>query len=157
LSDFAVVSNAYNSENRYFATDEGKCVIIEFKAPDVDVSKHLTQINNYATLIANYTKDKYKMKTFYGYLIGEAIEPMDVLGTGTGNWEKPPHFDYMFRPSQNVYNDKGSTVASIYTEVIKYSTLLARAKRRNEIFIKKLEGAKPLYASETQTQNSPSA
>jgi hypothetical protein len=27
---------------------------------------------------------------------------------------------------------------SLYTEVIKYSTLLKRAKKRNEIFIKKL-------------------
>ncbi|MDR1203085.1 MAG: hypothetical protein LBL58_15850 [Tannerellaceae bacterium] len=119
--------------------DEGKCIIIEFKALDVNVSDHLTQINKYATLIANYTKDKYRINTFYGYLIGEAIEPMDILSTGTGNWERSTHFDYMFRPSQNLYNDKMVIVGSLYTEVIKYSTLLARAKRRNEIFIKKLE------------------
>jgi hypothetical protein len=127
--------------------DEGKCVIIEFKAPAVNVSDHLTQINKYATFIANYTEDKYKMNTFYGYLIGEAIEPMDILSTGTGNWEKPPHFDYMFRPSQNIYNDKGIAIGSLYTEVIKYTTLLERAKKRNEIFIKKLEGGKPSYPS----------
>ncbi|MDR1149449.1 MAG: ATP-binding protein [Spirochaetaceae bacterium] len=130
--------------------DEGKCIIIEFKALDVNVSDHLTQINKYAYLIANYTKKKYKINTFYGYLIGEAIEPGDIYSTGTGNWERSPHFDYMFRPSQYVRSDKGAIVGSLYTEVIKYSTLLARAKKRNEIFIKKLENSKQLsYVSET--------
>jgi hypothetical protein len=129
--------------------DEGKCIIIEFKALDVNVSHHLTQINTYAYLIANYTEKKYKINAFYGYLIGEAIEPGDIYSTGTGNWEQSPHFDYMFRPSQYVRNDKGDIVGSLYTEVIKYSTLLARAKKRNEIFIKKLENSKPSYLSET--------
>jgi hypothetical protein len=130
--------------------DEGKCIVIEFKALDVNVSDHLTQINKYAYLIANYTKKKYKINTFYGYLIGEAIEPGDIYSTGTGNWEQSPHFDYMFRPSQYVRSDKGAIVGSLYTEVIKYSTLLARAKKRNEIFIKKLENSKQLsYVSET--------
>ncbi|MDR2410539.1 MAG: ATP-binding protein [Bacteroidales bacterium] len=129
--------------------DEGKCIIIEFKALDVNVRDHLTQIDTYAHLIANYTKEKYKINTFYGYLIGEAIEPGDIYSTGTGNWERSPHFDYMFRPSQYVRNVKGDIVGSLYTEVIKYSTLLARAKKRNEIFIKKLENSKLSYVSET--------
>jgi hypothetical protein len=128
--------------------DEGKCIIIEFKAFDINVSDHLTQINKYAYLIANYTKEKYKINTFYGYLIGEAIEPGDIYSTGTGNWEQSPHFDYMFRPSQYIHNDKGVIVGSLYTEIIKYSTLLARAKKRNEIFIKKLENSKSSYVSE---------
>jgi hypothetical protein len=121
--------------------DEGKCIIIEFKAPDVNVSNHLTQINKYASLIANYSKDKFKINTFYGYLIGGSIEPMEIINTGTGNWERSTHFDYMFRPSQSIYNDKMVIIGSLYTEIIKYSTLLARAKKRNEIFIKKLENA----------------
>ncbi|MDR0606739.1 MAG: ATP-binding protein [Bacteroidales bacterium] len=129
--------------------DEGKCIIIEFKALDVNVSDHLTQINKYAYLIANYTKKQYKINTFYGYLIGESIEPGDIYSTGTGNWEQSPHFDYMFRPSQYVRSDKGDIVGSLYTEVIKYSTLLARAKKRNEIFIKKLESSKSSYLAET--------
>jgi hypothetical protein len=81
-------------------------------------------------------------------LIGEAIEPRDVYSTGTGNWEQSPHFDYLFRPSQYARNVKGDIVGSLYTEIIKYSTLLARAKKRNEIFIKKLENSKPSYVSE---------
>ena len=123
--------------------DEGKCIIIEFKALDINVSDHLTQINKYAYLIANYTKEKFKINTFYGYLIGESIEPGDIYSTGTGNWEESPHFNYMFRPSQYIHSDKGAIVGSLYTEIIKYSTLLARAKKRNEIFIKKLENNNP--------------
>ena len=51
--------------------DEGKCIIIEFKDPDVNVSDYLTQIQNYATLIRNYTKSEYQFDTFYAYLLGE--------------------------------------------------------------------------------------
>jgi hypothetical protein len=129
--------------------DEGKCIIIEFKALDVNVSDHLTQINKYAYLIANYTKEKFKINTFYGYLIGEAIEPGDIYSTGTGNWEQSPHFKYMFRPSQFIRSVEGAIVGSLYTEVIKYSALLERARKRNEIFIKKLENSNSSNILET--------
>ena len=33
--------------------EEGKCIIIEFKAPDVEVSMYLSQINKYAMMINN--------------------------------------------------------------------------------------------------------
>jgi hypothetical protein len=117
--------------------DEGKCIIIEFKSPGVDVTKHLAQLDQYANLILNYTKDGYLFKTFYGYLIGEAIERRDVLGV-VGNWEEAPHFKYYFRPSSrvNAFDNRGD--GSIYTEVIKYSILLERAQIRNKIFIEKL-------------------
>jgi hypothetical protein len=121
--------------------DEGKCIIIEFKAPDVDVTKHLAQIDQYANLILNYTEDGFLFKTFYGFLIGEAIERRDVLGV-VGNWEEAPHFKYYFRPSSKVNSfstNRGD--GSIYTEVIKYSALLERAKLRNKIFIDKLKKA----------------
>ena len=58
--------------------EEGKCIIIEFKTPDANVSEHLTQIDFYANLIRNYTEDKFQFTTFYGYLIGENIENKDV-------------------------------------------------------------------------------
>jgi len=118
--------------------EEGKCIIIEFKAPDVNVSKHLTQIDFYAYLIQNYTADDFQITTFYGYLLGESIEPRDVLGR-VSNFEESYQFDYLFRPSTKVNGFDGRSNGSIYTEVIKYSTLLARAKQRNSIFINKLK------------------
>ncbi len=116
---------------------EGKCIIIEFKAPLVNASDHLTQIDFYANLIRNYTEDKFQITTFYGYLIGENIEPRDVLGR-VSRYEHSYHFDYLFRPSENVIGFDGRTNGSIYSEVIKYSTLLDRARLRNKIFINKL-------------------
>ena len=132
------------NENRYakrpdilLFPDEGKCIIIEFKNPDVNVSDHLTQITNYASLIWNFARPEFKFETFYGYLIGEKINPIDVR-FNDGDFREAYHFDYLFRPHKAVpgFFTKGD--ASLYTEVIKYSTLLERAKRRNEIFIKKL-------------------
>lgn len=117
--------------------DEGKCLIIEFKSPEVNASEHLTQIDYYANLIRNYSQDKFQLTSFYGYLIGENIEPRDVLGR-VGRYEHSYHFDYLFRPSENVIGFDGKTNGSIYTEVIKYTTLLRRAKLRNRIYIDKL-------------------
>jgi len=117
---------------------EDKCIIIEFKAPDVNVSHHLSQVDFYANLIRNYTTDDVKITTFYGYLIGESIEDRDVRGH-VSSFEKSHHFNYWFRPSEKVTGFDGKDNGSIYTEVIKYSSLLGRARLRNEIFIKKLE------------------
>jgi hypothetical protein len=117
--------------------EEGKCILIEFKAPDVNIADHLTQLNLYASLIRNYTQDKFQITTFYGYLIGEAIEPNDVLGR-VGTFEYSYQFDYVFQPSTPVRGFNGRINGSIYTEVIKYSTLLKRASMRNQIFLDKL-------------------
>jgi hypothetical protein len=117
---------------------EGKCLIIELKAPDVNVSEHLTQINFYASLIRNYTRNDLTITAFYGFLIGEDIEDRDVRGR-ISNFEHSLHLDYWFQPSQKVIDFNGRIDGSIYTEVTKYSTLLKRAELRNKIFIDKLE------------------
>ena len=136
------------NENRYakrpdilLFPDEGKCLIIEFKNPDVNVSEHLTQINNYATIIWNFSNPKFKFETFYGYLIGEKINPLDVR-FHDGEFKEAYHFDYLFRPHKVIPGFFTNGDASLYTEVIKYSTLYERAKKRNEIFIKKLGKSK---------------
>lgn len=117
--------------------EEGKCIIIEFKAPKVNASEHLNQINKYASFIRNYTTDDFKIKTFYGYLIGEGIEPRDILGS-VSTFEYSYHFDYLFSPAQKVIGFDENENGSIYTEVLKYSSLLKRAELRNRIFIEKL-------------------
>lgn len=119
--------------------DEGKCIIIEFKAPEVNVSEHLNQIDFYASLIRNYTIDEIQITTFYGYLLGENIEDRDVRGR-VSSFEHSYHLDYWFRPAQKVIGFDNRSDGSIYMEVIKFSTLLQRAKNRNKVFIEKLEG-----------------
>ncbi len=118
---------------------EEKCIIIEFKNPTVSVSDHLNQINNYATLLRNFSVPEMKLTTFYGYLIGEKIEPNDVRAYDA-DFKNAYNFDYLFRPSKTIagmFSNEGKD-GSLYTEVVKYSTLLDRAKNRNNIFINKL-------------------
>ena len=103
------------------------------------MSDHLSQIDFYANLIRNYTVDDFQLTTFYGYLIGESIEDRDVRGH-VSRFEHSYYLDYWFRPSENVNGFDGRSNGSLYTEVIKYTSLLERAKIRNKIFIEKLEG-----------------
>lgn len=117
--------------------DEGKCLIIEFKNPDVNVSSHLSQINNYASLIWNFSSPQFQFNTFYGYLIGEKVNSFDVR-SHDGDFKEAYQFDYLFRNQKVIPGLFVKGDASLYTEVIKYSTLYERAKRRNNIFIKKL-------------------
>ena len=117
--------------------DEGKCIILEFKNPEVNVSDHLNQINKYATWIRNYTTLDFQIFTFYGYLIGEAIEPNDVRAYD-GDFTHAHQFDYLFRPSKTIVDFESGKDGSLYMEVLKYSNLLERAKKRNEIFLNKL-------------------
>ena len=116
---------------------EGKCIIIEFKAPDVNVSEHLSQINRYATLINNLSSDKMQITTFYGYLIGENINTDEVMDADA-DFKSAGTLNYLFRPHKNINGKFGRDKGSLYTEVIKYSELLERAKLRNQIFIDKL-------------------
>lgn len=136
------------NENRYakrpdilLFPEEGKCLIIEFKNPDVNVSDHLNQINNYASLIWNFSNPQFKFETFYGYLIGEKVNTNDVR-FHDGDFKEAYQFDYLFRANKLIPGLYVKGDASLYTEVIKYSTLYERAKRRNDIFIKKLGKSK---------------
>ncbi len=131
-------------ENRYtkrpdilLFPEEEKCIIIEFKNPDVNVSEHLNQINNYASLIWNFSNTNFRFSTFYGYLIGEKINAIDVRSYD-GDFIEAYNYNYLFRPHKRIAGAFNKADASLYTEVIKYSTLLERAIKRNEIFIKKL-------------------
>lgn len=116
--------------------EEGKCVILEFKSPEVSLADHLTQIQNYATLIRNFSKDKYDFTTFYGYLIGEKANLFEIRNHDP-NFREAQYFDYFYKPASDVagYWKKDGV---IYTEIIKYSTLLSRAQKRNNIFIDKI-------------------
>ncbi|MBY0425183.1 MAG: ATP-binding protein, partial [Cytophagales bacterium] len=117
--------------------DEGKCLIIEFKNPDKNVSDHLLQINNYASLIRNLSKDEFNFNTFYGYLIGEKIDPDDIQNKDSA-FVTAFNFDYVFKPYYRILGKFGRTDGALYTEAISYSTLLKRAQKRNQIFINKL-------------------
>lgn len=118
--------------------NEGKCIIIELKAPGIEISDHLNQINKYASLINNLSKDSFKFSTYYGYLIGENIE-IDTVRDADSDFKSAYNLDYYFRPYKAIAGKFGRQDGTLYTEIIKYSTLLERAKLRNKMFIEKLE------------------
>jgi type I site-specific restriction endonuclease len=117
---------------------EAKCIIIELKAPDANVSDHLNQINRYASLINNLSIDTLKFNTFYGYLVGESIDADDIIDNDS-DFMNASNLGYIFRPYKRIVGKFGRVDGSLYTEIIKYSTLLERAKLRNKIFIDKLK------------------
>ena len=117
---------------------EAKCIIIELKAPDQIISEHLNQINRYASLINNLSTDQFRFNTFYGYLIGESIDADDIIDNDS-DFINAPNLGYIFRPFKRINGKFGRSNGSLYTEIIKYSTLLERAKLRNKIFIDKLK------------------
>jgi hypothetical protein len=117
---------------------EAKCIIIELKAPGENISEHLNQINRYASLINNLSIDSLKFNTFYGYLIGESIDPDDVIDNDS-DFINAPNLGYIYRPFKRIVGKFGRVDGSLYTEIIKYSTLLERAKLRNKIFVEKLK------------------
>lgn len=118
---------------------EGKCIIIEFKAPDVEVSKHLDQITDYAGLIREYARDGVEIRQFYGYLIGENINNEDIRRKQPA-FQEAVSMGYLFRPYLPVltFKRRKNDYGSLYTEIISYSALLLRAQARNQIFMEKL-------------------
>lgn len=113
--------------------EEGKCVLVEFKAPDVEMSKHCDQIQKYAKIIANYSTKKFTQ--FYGFLIGEQINPLAI----PDRYKKVPYGNYWVYPSEPI-NDisTGLPIADIYQEIMPLSEIAKRAEIRNKSFADKL-------------------
>lgn len=119
---------------------EHKCVIIELKSLDANLSNYLTQINKYASFIRSYTTDDFYIDTFYGYLIGEALEPRDVRAADN-DFKYDPKFDFCYRPSKSIaclWDESGRHDGSLYTEALSFSVMLKRALKRNESFKNRL-------------------
>lgn len=119
----------------FLFAEEGKCVIVELKAPDVDLTDHLNQMTKYCNLIANYSKQK--LERFYCFLIGEkfnaAIDlPGDYEETVNGDWLKAN------TPIKSIGQNR-DTIATLQIEVVKLSSLQMRAHRRNQSFAEKLK------------------
>ncbi len=113
--------------------EEGKCIILEFKAPEVDVSDHIKQIHRYATIIRNLSKDKFLCDKFYGYLIGENIDYNAVTDVEP-RFKESPTMTCLYNPHEPIKGRFQRGDAELYTEILKYSDLLKRARRRNQIF-----------------------
>lgn len=116
--------------------EEHKCVIIEFKSPEVELTNQIQQINNYASIIRQYSKPKFEITTFYAYIIGEKID-LEAFIRRNPEFETSYYFNYAYCPDKKVYGGNRNK-GSMYIEVITFSTLLERAKMRNKVFINQI-------------------
>lgn len=113
--------------------EEGKCVLVEFKAPDVEMSKHCDQIQKYAKIIANYANKQFTQ--FFGFLIGEQINPLAV----PDRYKKAPYGKYWVYPNEPINKiETGLHIADLYQEIIPLSEIAKRAELRNRSFAQKL-------------------
>lgn len=134
---------AYNHDQLGKRTDillfpeEHKCIIIELKSATADVTKFLNQVVDYAGLIRQYAKEKFEVTNFYAYLIGESFD-FEAIVNSNPYFIESPYLDYVYIPDQKVNGGKHREKGTMYFEVLKYSSLLERAKIRNDVFISKL-------------------
>jgi hypothetical protein len=116
--------------------ETGKVIIFEFKAPDVELSHHTNQIERYARLLANFTIEDLKIKEFYGFLIGEKIDPMEVVG----GFKPKIDEEGWFNPYTPILSTKDhrTEIASLYQEILKLSEISKLASIRNGSFANRL-------------------
>ena len=107
--------------------EEGKCVLVEIKSPDVELSTHLDQIQRYARLIANFTRKP--IYQFYGFLIGETIDRVNI----PDRYTKVPHGNYWFYPNEPIkeIDESERIIANLYQEIVPLSEIANRAEIRN--------------------------
>lgn len=117
----------------FLFANEGKCILVEFKEPDTNLSHYLHQMPQYCKLLANYSN--LKIQNFYCYLIGEKIFPEADLD----EYEESVNGDW-YRDAIPVKRAGGERerIASIRMEIIKLSDIADRAHKRNRSFAEKL-------------------
>ena len=118
-----------------FFPEEGKCIIIELKDPSVGVNENAQQMDKYAELLANFISPEFSIDHFYTYLLTDNFNKYDK----PNGYRKIYNLDGFVRNSNDIKNyDDDKIIANQYSEVIRYTDIYERAKKRNEIFFQKL-------------------
>ncbi|WP_105104036.1 hypothetical protein [Microbulbifer pacificus] len=111
---------------------EGSAIIIEFKAPGVEIQEHIPDLAQYARLIA--AKSNGRIKKIYGYLIGDCMDesrmPLNYtrFPSGLGYFST----DAIVDPSSRI------PYGELYSEVLFYGQFIERAENRLKIYKQKL-------------------
>lgn len=111
---------------------EGSAVIVEFKAPGVSTDEHIGDLSEYAYLLA--AKSGGKLRKFYGYLIGDTVNPLRLNGwtpfsEGKGWFLSNPLVDPLTR----------QPLGETYFEILHFNDVIERAKKRISIYQKKIK------------------
>lgn len=103
---------------------EGAAIIIEFKAPGVELQEHIPDLIQYARLLA--AKSNGRIKQFYGYLIGDCMDETRIPGTFT---KFPSGLGY-FNTERIVDPATGQQYGELYSELLFYNQFIDRAEKR---------------------------
>lgn len=110
---------------------EGSVVIVEFKAPGVNMDEHIGDLTEYAHLLA--AKSGGKLKKFYGYLIGDSVNPLRLNG-----WTKFPLGNGWFQSNPLQDPVTGKSLGETYFEILYFEDVIERAKKRIGVYQNKL-------------------
>ena len=135
LTQYGIKNRKTSRPDIFLFPEEGKCILVEFKAHDIDLSDHLNQLTKYCNLIANASTTK--IESFYCYLVGEVVSRIDLPGEFT----KTVYGDYVKanQPIRSVQPGQEETqIAQMYQEVVHLSNIEKRASIRNKSFADKL-------------------
>ncbi len=112
---------------------EGAAVIIEFKAPEVDLQEHVNDLAQYARLLA--AKSSGRIKKFYGYLIGGAIDETRV----PLEWKAFSNGKGFFHTGTLVDNKSRLPYGELYSEMLFYQDFIDRADLRLGVYRERLK------------------
>ena len=116
--------------------EEKQCIIIELKDPKVDIVASVSQMDKYAQLLANFIKPEFFIEFFYTYLVTDNFNKYD---RPSGDFRKIHGIEGFVRHSANINNyDTGMVIANQYSEVIRYTDIYEKARKRNKIFMQKI-------------------
>jgi hypothetical protein len=119
-----------------FFPEEKQCIIIELKDPKIGTAEGVTQMDKYAQLLANFIKPEFSIDFFFTYLITDNLNKYDGPGSG---FKKIYGIEGFVRHSSNINSfDTGMSIADQYSEVIRYTDIYERARKRNKIYMQKL-------------------
>ncbi|ELV8625335.1 hypothetical protein QNF03_001982, partial [Vibrio cidicii] len=113
--------------------EEGAAIIIELKAPDVEVQEHIPDLAQYARLIM--AKSFGRITKVYGYLIGTTMDETRM----PLNYTRFPSGLGYFNTDSVIDQRTRMPYGELYSEVLFYDQFIDRAKRRLEIYRKKLK------------------
>ncbi|MTV40503.1 hypothetical protein [Duganella radicis] len=111
---------------------EGSAIIIEFKAPGVSMDEHIGDLTEYAHLLA--AKSGGKIQKFYGYLIGDTVNPLRLSG-----WTSFPTGDGWFHSTPLTDPHTRVSLGETYFEILHFKDVIERAKKRIGIYQSKLK------------------
>lgn len=112
--------------------EEGSAIIVEFKAPGVSMDNHVGDLSEYAHLLA--ARSNGKLKKFYGYLIGDTLNPIRMLG-----WTRFAAAKGFFRSDPLTDPANGRILGELYSETLFFEDLVDRARKRIGVYKERLK------------------